>query len=98
MTEWLVENVLQQAMNEILAARDYACIAKKVDSEQDAMKFIEMAKEELKHFDFDHNYLVTKLQPEMKNMDMFSKALHNSYERWAEDVRHMVNDFKYVKH
>ena len=98
MTEWLVDNILKQAMNEITAARDYACIAKKVDSEQDAMKFIEMAKEELKHFDFDHAYLMVKLQSDMKSMDMFSKALHESYVGWADEVKHMVNNFKYVKH
>lgn len=91
-------------LDEIEGAEKYIKMAKHCKDQAMAMKFQEMAKEEMKHYDNLHNFLNKMIDDKSKegeNMEDIYKASYegfeNMYHDWADKVAYEISSFMFKK-
>jgi hypothetical protein len=93
---------MERAVSEIMTAQDYIKIAESFcDQEEIALKFQEIAKDEIEH----HNYDMDIIEKEIKRckesgeevMELKDSLFYDVYEDWFREVDDRVNNFKVKK-
>lgn len=94
-----IKKLIQYAVFEIVTAEDYIKMAESyADNESIALKFQEIAKDEIEHHVYDMsivNKMIKEEQDEGKTvLELENSLLYDVYYDWFKSVEARVNNFK----
>lgn len=100
-----MENKMTKYMlDEIKMAEKYIELAGMCKDQAIALKLQEMAKEEMKHFDYLHEQIKkmqdVKIAEGKTEAEVYSESydvFHKMYHHWEEKVKYMINSFTFKK-
>lgn len=97
-----IKKLMEYAISEITMAEDYIKIAESIcEEEAMALKFQEMAKDELKHHQYDIEVIKKELEKKKEKgehvLELEDSLLYDVYKDWFGNVEARVNNFKVKK-
>lgn len=98
----MVKKLTKYALEEVKMAEHYIHLAKTCTEESTALKFQEIAKDEMRHYQFLNDLIHKKLSEKTEDGVVDTKSvpekhgaiLHHMYEEWADKVKTEIEIFK----
>ena len=94
-----LKKVIEYSMKELSSSEDYNNMAHYADDATMAQKFNEMAKEEMKHYDYLRSILDKEKAKESNSKDMFCYKFVDTYEEslndWKNRIMYKINTFQF---
>ena len=91
----LEQNMMEYSIEEIKMAEKYIHLAKECSDQSLAVKLQEIAKDEMRHYDFLKQTLDTKLSATPDGKTMKGELLEKVYDNWICKVKNKVDTFKF---
>lgn len=91
----LEQSIMEYSIEEIKMAEKYIHLAKECSEQSLSVKLQEMAKDEIRHYDFLKQTLDTKLSATPDGKIMKGELLEKVYDSWICKVKNKVDTFKF---